>query len=93
MKLVSSSTKFRKNYKKHLAKIPELEDDFEIVATMLAQGIPLPKEYGDHKLNGKYRGYRDFHIYRDLVVVYKITEQEVIFKDIGTHSYFKFGEK
>lgn len=46
----------------------------------------LPREWFDHALTGKMKGYRDFHVKGDLVVIYKDDGDELQFIRIGTHS-------
>jgi mRNA interferase YafQ len=54
---------------------------------LIANDDPLPAEYKDHPLQGKYEGHRDCHAAGDLVLIYKIEKNEsVVFVRVGTHS-------
>jgi mRNA interferase YafQ len=56
------------------------------VMSMLWLGEPLPKEYLDHELKGAWTGNHECHIRGDFLLVYQVTDQEVIFVDLGSHS-------
>lgn len=53
---------------------------------ILQEGKTLPKEAKDHALSGEYKGYREFHIGSDMLVVYKKTEYIIYFIHLGTHA-------
>ena len=42
------------------------------VVRLLATGAALPAKYCDHALQGKWKGYRDCHIFPDWILIYKI---------------------
>ena len=46
----------------------------------------LPREANDHSLNGKWLGYREFHISGDLLIIYKIIDEVLFLVRIGSHS-------
>jgi len=46
----------------------------------------LPIEANDHSLNGKWIGYREFHISGDLLVIYTIIDEVLYLTRIGSHS-------
>ena len=52
----------------------------------LVNEISLNARYRDHKLIGYYKGRRECHIEADWLLVYKTTEEEIIFERTGTHS-------
>ncbi len=52
----------------------------------LVNGIRLAVKHRDHKLIGYYKGRRECHVEADWLLIYKTTEQEVIFERTGTHS-------
>lgn len=58
------------------------------VVDMLAAGKPLPEKYKDHNLAGKYKGCRECHITPDWLLVYEISEGELILylTRTGSHS-------
>ncbi|MBW8308042.1 MAG: type II toxin-antitoxin system YafQ family toxin [Candidatus Paracaedibacteraceae bacterium] len=46
----------------------------------------MPKKYRDHILIGEWEGYRECHIQPDWLLIYSITEHEVILVRTGSHS-------
>ena len=56
------------------------------VLYLLQRGRSLPSKYKDHSLNGEMAGYRDCHIFNDLVLIYKIENNLLYLVRINTHS-------
>lgn len=58
------------------------------VVDILAMGLPLDPKYKDHKLSGNYQGCRECHITPDWLLIYEISEGELILylTRTGTHS-------
>lgn len=54
----------------------------------LATGDPLPPKYKDHALTGDYTGCRECHITPDWLLIYRISQQNLILvlTRTGTHS-------
>lgn len=59
-----------------------------IVVDTLAAGEPLPEKYRDHNLTGNYKGCRECHITPDWLLIYEISDGEIILylTRTGTHS-------
>ncbi|RUM70553.1 MAG: type II toxin-antitoxin system mRNA interferase toxin, RelE/StbE family, partial [Sulfurovum sp.] len=47
---------------------------------------PLPSEAKDHSLMGEYKGFREFHLGGDMLMIYTIVEDTLYLQRIGTHS-------
>ena len=62
------SSKFRKQYKKLNQKEKEITK--KIINKLLNNEI-LESKYKDHRLIGKYAGFRECHIKPDLLLIYK----------------------
>ena len=58
------------------------------VVDKLAMGMTLPEKYHDHNLIGNYKGCRECHITPDWLLIYEISENELILylTRTGTHS-------
>ncbi len=58
------------------------------VVDTIAKGQPLDEKYRDHYLSGNYKGCRECHITPDWLLIYEITEKELILylTRTGTHS-------
>ncbi len=44
----------------------------------LVKNQPLPEKYRDHALTGNLKGFRDCHIKPDLVLIYKISDDDTL---------------
>ena len=53
---------------------------------VLASGNAINPKYRDHQLSGTYKGYRECHIESDWLLIYKITDDSILFERTGTHS-------
>ena len=82
---------YHNSFKKDVKKIKKRGLDIsklEKVISILANEEVLPKEYCDHYLNGKYKGYKECHIEPDWLLIYKI-ENKILTLTLaytGTHS-------
>jgi mRNA interferase YafQ len=56
------------------------------VISLLLEGLPLPRELGDHPLKGEWKPSRDLHIEPDWVLIYCMDGDAVLFERTGTHS-------
>ena len=58
------------------------------VVDTLAAGELLPEKYKDHNLIGNYKGCRECHITPDWLLIYEVSDSEVILylTRTGTHS-------
>lgn len=52
----------------------------------LIEERPLGEKFRDHLLVGNYKGRRECHIEPDWLLIYKLSEDEIIFERTGTHS-------
>lgn len=58
------------------------------VVDTLSYGLPLDEKYRDHNLSGNYKGCRECHILPDWLLIYEISDKELILylTRTGTHS-------
>ena len=58
------------------------------VLNILANGEKLPRKYKDHSLIGNYKNCRECHITTDWLLIYEISNEELILylTRTGTHS-------
>jgi len=81
--------KREKTFKKDMSKLQISDKHYEkfiLFIGILLSGNTLPSEARDHELKGEYKGFRDFHVSGDLVVIYKIKSDGLYLSRIGTHS-------
>ena len=84
---VKPTTRFRKDLKlcqKRGYNIQAITD----VIKMLAKGMALPEKFHDHQLTGNLKNCRECHIAPDWLLVYEISNTELILylTRTGTHS-------
>lgn len=79
------TSSFKKAYKKLALSEQKL---VLMIVLKLAQGESLDEKYKDHLLIGNYKGCRECHIKPDLLLIYKITNDEVelVLVEVGKHS-------
>ena len=76
---------FKKDYARRIAGT-RMEAEFEELFDLLVSGQPLPPGYHDHALIGDWKGYRDCHLRGDMVLIYKIAGDTIVFTRINSHS-------
>jgi mRNA interferase YafQ len=52
---------------------------------------PLPKQYRDHALKGKWEGHHELHIEDDWVIIYMMDNKGILLERAGSHREL-FGE-
>lgn len=87
MLTIKYETTFKKDFKRIVRRgynIKLLEEVIEL----LANGEQLPEKYKDHSLIGDYSDCRECHITPDWLLIYKISNDELILylTRTGTHS-------
>ena len=85
--LVKPTSRFQKDLKLASKRGYNI-DLLTAVIKDLADGIPLDRKYKDHPLGGDYHGCRECHITPDWLLIYEITEENLILylTRTGTHS-------
>ncbi|MFZ1977507.1 MAG: type II toxin-antitoxin system YafQ family toxin [Bacteroidota bacterium] len=78
-------SQFKKDYKRCLKRGHDIEQLHAIIE-MLANGKKLDAKYIDHSLLGDYKDCRECHIDPDWLLIYKLTENELILIRTGTHT-------
>jgi mRNA interferase YafQ len=56
------------------------------VITLLVDGAEMADTYHDHPLVGGYRGSRECHLEPDWLLIYELTEDELILIRTGSHA-------
>ncbi|MGB0712312.1 MAG: type II toxin-antitoxin system YafQ family toxin [Gammaproteobacteria bacterium] len=89
MRTIERSTAFKRDYKRE--KRGQHRSDVESLLTTtirdLALNLPLAPQLRDHDLIGEFLGYRECHLKPDLLLIYQITEDDVLrLVRLGSHS-------
>ncbi|MBN2259819.1 MAG: type II toxin-antitoxin system YafQ family toxin [Clostridiales bacterium] len=81
------TTQFKKDYKMSKKRGKDIESLLKIIE-ILANGKALPEKFKDYQLAGGYIGYHECHIQPDWLLIYKITESELVLTltRTGSHS-------
>jgi mRNA interferase YafQ len=61
-------------------------DKLEDVVNALQEGTRLPARFRPHVLRGDWSGHWDCHVEPDWLLLYKITERELILVRTGSHA-------
>lgn len=83
---VAYSKEFKRDFTK-LSHKQALSVEFTEVMYLLQRNLPLPAKYKDHAFKGAMQGFRDCHIFNDLVLIYRIVDlQRLELIRLNTHS-------
>ena len=85
MKQLSRTNQFKKDAKRLQKRGHPLESLKQVVEQLL-RGEELAPRYRDHALIGQYKGTRECHITPDWLLIYEVTDTELILIRTGTHS-------
>ncbi len=82
-----TTAKFRKDYKRIKKRGYDLSLLEKVLDTLLHEEI-LDRKFKDHALTGDYIGFRECHIQPDWLLIYAISDSELILtaSRTGTHS-------
>ena len=77
MLTIKYETTFKKDFKRIVKRGYDIRL-MEAVIGILASGQTLPEKYRDHPLSGNYSDCRECHITPDWLLIYKISDRELI---------------
>jgi mRNA interferase YafQ len=89
MRKTSRTTRFKKDYKREAKGQHRATLDLDLipVLTLLANDLPLAPSLRDNALTGEWKDHRDCHIKPDLVLIYRLPDDEVLeLVRLGSHS-------
>ena len=90
MRDIVPTTQFRRDAKRMEKRGRDL-GELRKVARRLADGEALDVKHRDHKLAGSFQGCRECHVRPDWLLIYSVTDSELILVRTGTHQDL-FGE-
>jgi mRNA interferase YafQ len=79
------TNQFRKDLKLMEKRHKDMDAIYEIIA-LLVWNDPLPGRCREHDLSGNYEGLTDCHVEGDLILIYRHSEEKILFYHIGTHA-------
>ncbi|MCP4417693.1 MAG: type II toxin-antitoxin system YafQ family toxin [Chloroflexi bacterium] len=85
MRKIEQTARFKKDVKRAKRRGKKF-NTFRLIIDQLAKGQKLEDKYRDHALVGGYKGSRECHIEPDWLLIYELTEIELILIRTGTHT-------
>lgn len=85
MRDVTETSRFRKDIRRQKKRGCALERFADVVELLAADG-ELPKKFKPHQLRGEWSDIWDCHIAPDWLLLYEVTDTEVILFRTGTHA-------
>jgi mRNA interferase YafQ len=85
VKTLARTNQFRKDYKKAKRRRQDIPKLLKVVSR-LASGEMLEPRHRDHTLGGDYSDCRECHIEPDWILIYQLTEDELVLIRTGSHS-------
>jgi mRNA interferase YafQ len=84
------ATAFKKDVKRAQKRGKDMDKLKAIILLLLDDG-PLEPRHRDHPLKGDWIGYRDLHIEPDWLLLYRLSDTQLMLARTGSHSDL-FGE-
>lgn len=85
MKDIMRTSQFKRDVKRIQRQGKDLRK-LKSILVSLVNGERLEDKYRDHVLVGQYKGTRECHLEPDWLLIYEITESEIILIRTGSHS-------
>ena len=85
MRTLARTNQFKRDCKKANRRRQDISKLLDVV-TRLASGEKLEPRFGDHTLGGAYLDCRECHIEPDWLLIYRLTEEELVLIRTGSHS-------
>ena len=81
------SNQFKKDYKKIQNNVKDRQAVLEAINILRETGY-LPPKYKEHRLIGQYNNYMECHIRPDLLLIYRVYNEELTLYvlRVGSHS-------
>ena len=89
MRTIERSGQFKRDYKRESKgqQGKKLPRDLAAVVELLTSDAPLDAKYRDHGLTGEWKGFRDCHVWPDLVLIYAKPDARTLqLVRLGSHS-------
>jgi len=84
MRRIAQRKQFRNDLKRLMRRGKDIAELIAAVELLLEQGM-LPAGYHPHKLSGEWSGVWECHIEPDWLLIYAVTDDEVLLIRTGTH--------
>lgn len=83
---------FKRDYKRMMKKHYDMEKLEKVVKLLVTNNQDeLVRKYRDHALKGNWKGYRELHLDKDWLLIYKIDDKNLIINnDTYRQSWWTF---
>lgn len=79
---------FKREYKKLLKKHYDMKKLEKVIQLLVVNNKEeLVRKYKDHSLKGNWKGYRELHLDKDWLLIYKIDDEKLILTLTRTGSH------
>jgi mRNA interferase YafQ len=85
MRRISQRKQFRSDLKRQKRRGRDIDELIAAVELLAEQGA-IPPAYHPHKLSGEWSGAWECHIEPDWLLIYTVTDEEVLLIRTGTHA-------
>ncbi len=85
MRQIAQRRQFRHDLKRQKRRGKDIGDLIAAVELLAEQGA-LPSAYNPHKLSGEWSGVWECHIEPDWLLIYGVTDDEVLLIRTGSHA-------
>ena len=80
------TTQFKRDVKKVSQRGYDMDKLKQVIDLLLSEERPIPANYKDHALKGRWKPHRELHIEPDWLLIYSIDGKECLFARTGTHA-------
>ena len=85
MRYWSFTNQFKKDLKTMEKRRKKMDKIYDIIGNLI-YNEPLPERCREHNLSGDHEGLTDCHIENDWIIIYRKSDDKVVFYYTGTHS-------
>lgn len=80
------TTHFKRDVKRVSQRGYDIDKLKQVIDLLLSEERPIPANYKDHALKGRWKPHRELHIEPDWLLIYSIDGKECFFARTGTHA-------
>ena len=88
MREIVFTRRFERDFRRLKKELPQHILDYETleyVFGLLQMAKSLPEIFKEHALRGQYTGFTECHIDADWLLIYRVTQNRIVFHRTGTH--------
>lgn len=89
MRTIEPTGRFKRDLKREMRGqySQVIADELDDLISLLASDAPIPARHRDHALTGNWKDHRDCHVKPDLVLIYRMPDDETLqLVRLGSHA-------